>query len=180
MSRPVVLVQVAAARPALCRMPMVAARPFSGARHLAFNGTLVIHVDRSPSLCFGHSEHSLCAAVAFPANFKYTRDHEWVEAAETAKVGISDFAQEELGDLVYVDLPEVNSIATFIEHCQNPLGSGIHGCGKLRMSHAQVGTEFEKGEAFAAVESVKVSTVEKRHCRLGGYSSCSWCAGTIS
>jgi len=62
----------------------------------------------------------------FPANFKYTSDHEWIESSENAKAGISDFAQEELGDIVYVDLPEV-------------------------------GTEFEKGEAYAAVESVKSS-----------------------
>ena len=55
-----------------------------------------------------------CVAVAFPANFKYTSDHEWIEAAETAKVGISDFAQEELGDLVYVDLPEASLITTII------------------------------------------------------------------
>jgi len=43
----------------------------------------------------------------FPSDFKYTSEHEWVEAQQTAKVGISDFAQEELGDVVFVDLPEV-------------------------------------------------------------------------
>ena len=52
-----------------------------------------------------------CAAIRcfsdFPANFKYSSEHEWIEAAGTAKTGISDFAQEELGDIVYVDLPNV-------------------------------------------------------------------------
>lgn len=39
----------------------------------------------------------------------YTKDHEWVEVLDTHKVriGITDFAQEELGDIVYVDLPEL-------------------------------------------------------------------------
>lgn len=39
----------------------------------------------------------------------YTKDHEWVEILDTHKVriGITDFAQEELGDIVYVDLPEL-------------------------------------------------------------------------
>ena len=48
----------------------------------------------------------------FPSNFKYTSEHEWVEAQQTAKVGISDFAQEELGDVVFVDLPEVGTSTT--------------------------------------------------------------------
>ncbi len=44
----------------------------------------------------------------FPDNLKYTEDHEWalVEGDEV-KVGITDYAQEELGDIVYVELPEV-------------------------------------------------------------------------
>lgn len=41
----------------------------------------------------------------FPDNIKYTREHEWIRlAGETAYVGISDFAQEELGEIVYVDI----------------------------------------------------------------------------
>ncbi len=44
----------------------------------------------------------------FPAELKYSRDHEWVKMLDdtTALVGITDFAQSELGDLVYVNLPE--------------------------------------------------------------------------
>ena len=38
----------------------------------------------------------------------YTKDHEWVKVdGDTALVGISDFAQHQLGDIVYVELPEV-------------------------------------------------------------------------
>jgi glycine cleavage system H protein len=44
-----------------------------------------------------------------PSNLKYTESHEWVraEADGTVTVGISDFAQDALGDLVFVELPEV-------------------------------------------------------------------------
>ncbi len=40
-----------------------------------------------------------------PANLKYTKDHEWVSVdGDIAKVGITDFAQKELGDIVYVEV----------------------------------------------------------------------------
>ena len=44
----------------------------------------------------------------YPADLKYTKDHEWVrtEGAE-ASVGITDYAQKQLGDVVFVELPEV-------------------------------------------------------------------------
>ncbi len=41
----------------------------------------------------------------FPQNLKYTKDHEWVSVdGDVATVGITDFAQKELGDIVYVDI----------------------------------------------------------------------------
>ncbi len=41
----------------------------------------------------------------FPQNLKYTKDHEWVSVdGDIATVGITDFAQSELGDIVYVDI----------------------------------------------------------------------------
>ncbi len=44
-----------------------------------------------------------------PADLKYTKDHEWIKLVEgnTALVGITDFAQQELGDIVYVDVPTI-------------------------------------------------------------------------
>ena len=44
----------------------------------------------------------------FPADLKYTKDHEWVKPAAdgTALVGITHYAQDALGDVVFVDLPE--------------------------------------------------------------------------
>ena len=47
--------------------------------------------------------------MALPADLKYTESHEWVrrEADGTLTVGITDFAQEALGDMVFVELPEV-------------------------------------------------------------------------
>jgi glycine cleavage system H protein len=44
----------------------------------------------------------------YPDSLKYTKDHEWVRMdAGEASVGITDFAQRQLGDVVFVDLPEV-------------------------------------------------------------------------
>ncbi|MEW6509439.1 MAG: glycine cleavage system protein GcvH [Bacteroidota bacterium] len=44
----------------------------------------------------------------FPENLKYTKDHEWVLiAGESGTVGITDYAQGELGDVVFVELPPV-------------------------------------------------------------------------
>jgi len=41
----------------------------------------------------------------FPSNLKYTKDHEWISIdGNIATIGISDFAQRELGDIVYVDI----------------------------------------------------------------------------
>lgn len=47
--------------------------------------------------------------MTFPDELKYTQDHEWIrlEADGTATVGITDFAQHELGDIVYVDITTV-------------------------------------------------------------------------
>ena len=64
----------------------------------------------------------------YPASFKYTEDHEWIEVGTSpAKLGITDFAQNELGEIVYVEM------------------------------QMEIGEEVEKGEAYAIVESVKSS-----------------------
>jgi glycine cleavage system H protein len=48
--------------------------------------------------------------VAYPAGLKYTKEHEWVElSGDRAKVGITDYAQQQLGDVVYIELPEVGT-----------------------------------------------------------------------
>lgn len=55
-----------------------------------------------------------------PKELKYTKEHEWVALeGRTAKVGITDYAQSQLGDIVYVELPEVGSNVTYME----PFGS---------------------------------------------------------
>lgn len=44
----------------------------------------------------------------FPENLHYTKDHEWVKVeGDTATIGITDFAQSELGDIVYVDIETI-------------------------------------------------------------------------
>ena len=48
--------------------------------------------------------------MAYPSGFKYTKDHEWIElSGDQGKVGITDFAQQQLGDVVYLELPEVGT-----------------------------------------------------------------------
>jgi glycine cleavage system H protein len=48
--------------------------------------------------------------MAYPTQYKYTKDHEWIElSGDRGKVGITDFAQQQLGDVVYVELPEVGA-----------------------------------------------------------------------
>ena len=49
----------------------------------------------------------------FPAELKYTKDHEWmVMEGDIAVIGISDFAQDALGDVVFINLPEVGDTVT--------------------------------------------------------------------
>jgi glycine cleavage system H protein len=47
----------------------------------------------------------------YPQNYYFTKDHEWVVVdGDTATVGISDFAQKQLGDVVYIELPAVGKV----------------------------------------------------------------------
>jgi glycine cleavage system H protein len=63
--------------------------------------------------------------MAYPAQFKYTRDHEWLDlSGDRGKVGITDYAQRQLGDVVYVELPAI-------------------------------GAKLKAGQSFGTIESVK-------------------------
>ena len=49
----------------------------------------------------------------YPADLKYTKDHEWIRVeGDTGTIGITNFAQQQLGDVVYVDLPDVGAHIT--------------------------------------------------------------------
>ena len=51
--------------------------------------------------------------MAYPSDRKYTKQHEWIQASgTTGTVGITDHAQEELGDIVFVELPKVGAEVT--------------------------------------------------------------------
>jgi glycine cleavage system H protein len=51
--------------------------------------------------------------MAYPTELKYTKEHEWVKAdGSSATIGITDYAQESLGDIVFVDLPKVGADVT--------------------------------------------------------------------
>ena len=63
--------------------------------------------------------------MAYPANYRYTKEHEWIQIeGNLGTVGITDYAQNSLGDIVFVDLPKV-------------------------------GDSIEAGKSFGSVESVK-------------------------
>jgi glycine cleavage system H protein len=57
--------------------------------------------------------------VEYPEELRYTKEHEWARAdGEVVVIGITDFAQDALGDVVYVDLPEAGTAVT----ADTPLG----------------------------------------------------------
>lgn len=48
--------------------------------------------------------------MAYPTDLKYTKEHVWVKVeGDTVKLGITDYAQDQLGDILFVDLPEVGT-----------------------------------------------------------------------
>ena len=48
--------------------------------------------------------------MAYPPGLRYTKDHEWIDlAGDRGKVGITDYAQQQLGDVVYLELPEIGA-----------------------------------------------------------------------
>ncbi len=51
--------------------------------------------------------------MAYPTNYRYTREHEWIEiSGSIGVIGITDYAQNSLGDIVYVDAPKVGDPVT--------------------------------------------------------------------
>jgi glycine cleavage system H protein len=51
--------------------------------------------------------------MPYPSDRKYTKEHEWIRIdGDTAEIGITDYAQRQLGDVVYVELPDVGRVVT--------------------------------------------------------------------
>jgi glycine cleavage system H protein len=67
----------------------------------------------SPKLCFNQSKITLglqpkSMKMNFPDNLRYTKDHEWISLeGNVATIGITDYAQRELGDIVYVEVDTI-------------------------------------------------------------------------
>ncbi|CUS81277.1 glycine cleavage system H protein [Candidatus Kryptobacter tengchongensis] len=55
--------------------------------------------------------------MLFPENLKYTKEHEWIRVEDNSigVVGITDYAQSELGDIVYVELPQIGKVVKQLE-----------------------------------------------------------------
>jgi glycine cleavage system H protein len=48
--------------------------------------------------------------MAYPSQYRYTKEHEWIDVkGDVATIGITDYAQHELGDVVFVELPKVGA-----------------------------------------------------------------------
>lgn len=51
--------------------------------------------------------------MPYPTNYRYTKEHEWIDVkGDIATIGITDYAQHELGDVVFVELPAIGSAVT--------------------------------------------------------------------
>jgi len=51
--------------------------------------------------------------MSYPANYRYTKEHEWISLdGKIGTIGITDYAQSSLGDIVYVDVPKVGDSVT--------------------------------------------------------------------
>ena len=51
--------------------------------------------------------------MSYPTDLRYTKDHEWIRIeGETGRIGVTDYAQQQLGDVVFVDLPEPGATLT--------------------------------------------------------------------
>ena len=56
--------------------------------------------------------------MANPTNLQYTKEHEWIKLdGDTATIGITKYAADALGEIVYVDLPKVGSSTTYMKIC---------------------------------------------------------------
>ncbi len=52
-----------------------------------------------------------------PAGLKYTKEHEWAKIeGDVVRIGITEYAQEQLGDVVYVELPQAGGTVTYMKH----------------------------------------------------------------
>ncbi len=71
--------------------------------------------------------------MPYPTDYKYTKEHEWIKAdGNNATIGITSYAQESLGDIVFVDLPKVGAEIT----CRQDLWLGGIGEGGFRSVRA--------------------------------------------
>jgi glycine cleavage system H protein len=51
--------------------------------------------------------------MTYPTGYKYTKDHEWIDVSgDRGKVGVTDYAQKQLGDVVYLELPAIGTRLT--------------------------------------------------------------------
>ena len=98
----------------------------------------------------------------FPDDLRYTQEHEWVRVdGTTARVGITDYAQDALGDVVYVDLPRVGAtVAAMASCCEVESTKSVSEIfSPVSGTVAEVNTDLNKGWIFA-VEMADAAEVD--------------------
>ena len=130
---------------------------------------------RVPSLSLEH--------MAYPADLKYTKDHEWIRVAgDTAEVGITDYAQQQLGDVVYVELPEVGRTLTAGESFGiDRVGEGGLGAVRARERRGRRGERRAEGSSRDGQQRA-ARDLDDQGCKLsrpaGARRRCSTAAST--
>ena len=91
--------------------------------------------------------------MEFPEGLKFSKEHEWVLVeGSTATVGITEFAQEELGDIVYVELPEVGEkIGQYKFNIQEMIGLAL-----LMLGDSEMPIETRLAEAKRVLAGLKI------------------------
>jgi glycine cleavage system H protein len=100
--------------------------------------------------------------MEIPEDQKYSREHEWLRLDEAgiATIGITDFAQDQLGDIVYLGLPEVGSDVRQFEKCgeiesvksvselYSPVSGEVMDCNELALDSPELVNQSPYGEGW--------------------------------
>ena len=110
--------------------------------------------------------------MSYPETYKYTKEHEWVSVVDgVGTIGITDHAQHELGDIVFVDLPKVGSGVTkghtfgsvesvkAVSDIYSPISGEVAAINELLQKNPEKLNEDPHGDAWLI--KVKLSAVDE-------------------
>lgn len=126
----------------------------------------------------------------FPLELRYSKSHEWVHTLDdtTVRIGLTDFAQSEMGDLVFVNLPEVGDEAVMSERIADvesvkavadvicPVTGSVRAVNDAVLDAPELinadpyGTWLIEIENVTETEDLMDATAYEQHCKSGGAS----------